>query len=61
MPLPVNCCSTLFTTGYKRPPEDGRGAFAFAFGFYLLLWGFLVWEAFGREKISEGKKLLKRG
>jgi hypothetical protein len=31
-PLPKKCCSTLFTTGYKRLVEGGHEAF----GFWLL-------------------------
>jgi hypothetical protein len=39
-------------------------AFAFSFlfllwGFFFLPWSFLVWEAFGREQIAEGKKIAK--
>jgi hypothetical protein len=41
MPLPENCCSTLFTTGYKRLTEGGHEIFALEnFWFGLLLWGF---------------------
>jgi hypothetical protein len=31
------------------------GCFSLGFGF-----GLLVWEAFGRKKIAEGKKIVKR-
>jgi hypothetical protein len=55
MPLPKNCCFTLFTTGYKRLTEGGWGVFAlgflleaFAFGFGAF-WLFDV-GGFGREK-----------
>jgi hypothetical protein len=77
MPLPENCCSTLFTTGYKRLTEGGCQAFALR----LLLFGFLMGKAFGLRllgflgfwcgRLLEGKKiegretakgeLLKRG
>jgi hypothetical protein len=46
----------LFATGYKRLTEGGRKGFCvgvFALGTFalrLLAFGFLVWEAFGREK-----------
>jgi hypothetical protein len=56
MPLSENCCSTLFAAVYKRPQKEGGGLLLFALGFYFGLWldsfalGFLVWEAFGREK-----------
>jgi hypothetical protein len=60
-PLPESLCFTLFAAVYKRPPEGGLGAFCFlplasilGFGLCFSLWafalGFLVWEAFGREK-----------
>jgi hypothetical protein len=63
MSHPKNRCSTLFTTGYKRFTEGGHQAFGlrllvFALGLFAL--GFLMWEAFGRERTSEGKILLKR-
>jgi hypothetical protein len=55
----MNCCSTLFTTVYKRLPEGGRGAFcllpwAFAFCFQLFSVG-----SFWKGKIAEGKKIAK--
>jgi hypothetical protein len=75
-------CSTLFTAVHKRPAEGGLGAFcflpvAFALEVFWGLWldffafGFLVWEAFGREKnywrekncgeTAEGKRMAKEG
>jgi hypothetical protein len=33
MPLPENCCSILFTTGYKDSVKEGGFCF----------WGFLLW------------------
>jgi hypothetical protein len=45
----LNCCSTLFTTGYKRLTEGGCQAFLlgrFAFALRLLLFGFLMGKAF---------------
>jgi hypothetical protein len=57
-PLPENCCSTLFTTEYKRLTEGACEAF-WPFGFWLS--GFWMWEAFGREdcwrKIAEEGKM----
>jgi hypothetical protein len=58
MSLPENHCSILFATGYKRLTEGGLEAFCLgvfcfgAFGLRLLLltFGFMTWEAFGREK-----------
>jgi hypothetical protein len=47
MPLPENHCSTLFTTQCKRLTEGGCKVFALRL--LLLAFGFLVWEAFGRE------------
>jgi hypothetical protein len=45
--LPENCCSTLFTTGYKRLAEGGHEAL----GFWLLDEGRLFdVGGFGREK-----------
>jgi hypothetical protein len=59
MSLPENCCSTLFTTGYKRLAEGGNKTFAFGFWAFGLL-GFWLWlldegrlfdvGGFGRQK-----------
>jgi hypothetical protein len=72
-PSPESLYSTQFAAVYKRPTEGGLGAFCFSplafglegflvFGFwglwlYSFVLGFLVWEAFGRERIAG--KLLK--
>jgi hypothetical protein len=41
MPLPENCCSTLFASVYKRPTEGGLGALVFAFWVFTLgFWAF---------------------
>jgi hypothetical protein len=49
-PLPENYCSTLFKTGDIRHTSGGSvfalGALCFGSGAF----GFLLWEAFGREK-----------
>jgi hypothetical protein len=37
---------------YKRPLKEKGG---FAFGFWGFTLGFLLWEAFGREKLLKGK------
>jgi hypothetical protein len=74
-PLPKDCCSTLFTTGYKRPTKGGLEAFLglFALGFYFgllvlalalaLTWVFFTWGfgfgLFGVENFWKGKELLK--
>jgi hypothetical protein len=34
-------------------------AWVFWLSLLLLAFGFLVWEAFGREKIAEGEKIAK--
>jgi hypothetical protein len=36
--------------GYKRPLKEEGGLLLSAFGFGGFTLGFLVWEAFGREK-----------
>jgi hypothetical protein len=61
MPLPINHSSTLFTTGYKRPSEGRRVAFAFGFYFRLLLEGLLLFALglFGVGSFWKGKELLK--
>jgi CDP-diglyceride synthetase len=51
---------------FKRPPKSGHEGF----WLQLLLWAFvlgceafafLVWDAFGREKIAGGKRIAKEG
>jgi hypothetical protein len=65
MTLPKKCCSTLFTTAYKRLTQDfcfGVSLLAFAlwdygaFGFWMK-GGFLIWEALEGERIAEGKRI----
>jgi hypothetical protein len=61
MPLPENCCSTLFTTGYKRLTEGGCAAFALGFLLEAFAFGFLMWEALEGKRIVEEKKIANRG
>jgi hypothetical protein len=56
-PLCENCCSTLFATGYKRPSEGGRKAFAFCL--WLLLWAFGCGKLLEGKRITEGKRIAK--
>jgi hypothetical protein len=46
MPLPENCCSTLFITGYKRLTKGRCKTFAFGFCFWLVALGFLMKEGY---------------
>jgi hypothetical protein len=72
-PLPKSCCSTLFTTVYKRPLKEEEGLFAFGFYFGLLalalawvfhygfwLWAFWCGKLLKETRITEGKRIAKR-
>jgi hypothetical protein len=72
MPLPENCCSTLFNTGFKRLTEGGHWAFAlrlllsleaFCFGSFCFedfAFGFFGVGGFWKGKgLLKGRRLLK--
>jgi hypothetical protein len=60
-PVIMSCPSLSPVCCHKRPLKEEEGLLTFlAFVFWDFTLGFLVWEAFGRKRIIEGK-MLKRG